>query len=164
MKVILRFAFLPRLEALRGVAAVSVVGYHAYGMRYDTVVTGMAPVVLFFVLSGFVLARSLENDASALLIYLIAAAEKHSRMFAVLDLKMVRFVGRISYSFYLLHLIGLGLAARWQNQPAISLFVCAVAMTIPLAWTSWRWVEVPFLRFRRARPLDTETSLSKVPA
>jgi exopolysaccharide production protein ExoZ len=33
-------------------------------MRIDTAVTGLAPVVLFFVLSGFVLARSLENYPS----------------------------------------------------------------------------------------------------
>jgi peptidoglycan/LPS O-acetylase OafA/YrhL len=57
-----KLPFLPRLEALRGVAALSVVGYHA---ESDQVVTGMAPVVLFFVLSGFVLARSLEINGSA---------------------------------------------------------------------------------------------------
>jgi exopolysaccharide production protein ExoZ len=56
-----RLAFLPRLEALRGIAAVTVVGYHAGN---DEVVTRMAPVVLFFVLSGFVLARSLERDST----------------------------------------------------------------------------------------------------
>jgi peptidoglycan/LPS O-acetylase OafA/YrhL len=59
-----KFGFVPRLESLRGIAAVSVVGYHAAGSQYDTHITGLAPVVLFFVLSGFVLARSLENDPS----------------------------------------------------------------------------------------------------
>jgi exopolysaccharide production protein ExoZ len=54
--------FLPRLESVRGLAAVSVVGYHVYGQFIDTNVTGMAPVVMFFVLSGFVLARSLEKN------------------------------------------------------------------------------------------------------
>lgn len=57
-----KLRFLPRLESLRGLASVSVVGYHAAGQFIDTSVTGMAPVVMFFVLSGFVLARSLEND------------------------------------------------------------------------------------------------------
>jgi exopolysaccharide production protein ExoZ len=57
-----KLKFLPRLEAVRGLAAVSVVGYHAIGQFIDTNVTGMAPVVMFFVLSGFVLARSLTND------------------------------------------------------------------------------------------------------
>jgi peptidoglycan/LPS O-acetylase OafA/YrhL len=60
-----KLAFLPRLESLRGIAAVSVVGYHVFGQFIDTNVTGMAPVVMFFVLSGFVLARSLANDPSA---------------------------------------------------------------------------------------------------
>ncbi len=59
-----KLSFLPRLESLRGLAAVSVVAYHAYGMRNDTAVTGLAPVILFFVLSGFVLARSLHNSPS----------------------------------------------------------------------------------------------------
>ena len=49
--------FVPRLEALRGVAAVSVVGYHVAGIYWDIVATGMIAVVVFFVLSGFVLAR-----------------------------------------------------------------------------------------------------------
>ncbi len=60
--VIQKLEFLPRLEALRGLAAVSVVGYHAFGRFTDTYVTGMAPVVLFFVLSGFVLSRSLARN------------------------------------------------------------------------------------------------------
>jgi exopolysaccharide production protein ExoZ len=61
-----KLEFLPRLESLRGIAAVSVVGYYAYSLCNDTAVTGMGPVVLFFVLSGFVLARSLEKNASPL--------------------------------------------------------------------------------------------------
>jgi peptidoglycan/LPS O-acetylase OafA/YrhL len=60
--VIQKLEFLPRLESLRGLAAVSVVGYHAFGRLTDTYVTGMAPVVLFFVLSGFVLSRSLARN------------------------------------------------------------------------------------------------------
>ncbi|MEH2485149.1 acyltransferase family protein [Bradyrhizobium sp. AZCC 2230] len=64
-----KLEFLPRLESLRGLAAVSVVGYHAFGRFTDTYVTGMAPVVLFFVLSGFVLSRSLaRNDDIAVFV------------------------------------------------------------------------------------------------
>jgi peptidoglycan/LPS O-acetylase OafA/YrhL len=62
MTILSKSGFLPRLESLRGIAAVSVVAYHVVGHFSDTNVTGMAPVVMFFVLSGFVLARSLEND------------------------------------------------------------------------------------------------------
>jgi exopolysaccharide production protein ExoZ len=61
-----KLPFLPRLESLLGLAAVSVVAYHAYGMKNETAVTGLAPVVPFFVLTGFVLARSLHNNPSIL--------------------------------------------------------------------------------------------------
>ncbi|QPF93789.1 acyltransferase family protein [Bradyrhizobium commune] len=311
-----RTEFLPRLESLRGLAAVSVVGYHSYGLQSDTFVTGMAPVVLFFVLSGFVLARSLDrnpnpgrfflnrlfrllpaaaativlltllhwrfgfyvgfegsfdalnvflnalmirNDingvmwsmtvecvasplilacflahkrfgpwplislcvilvalsfwgpyvhllggftnlaplyafvvgvlvhfasraermmligctalaaatlvmcglrkqtaitilgetlASASLIYLIANNTKDS-FFAVLDTFPVRFVGRISYSFYLLHPIGLSLAAR-ASENWVFIFGLAVFLTIPMAWTSWFLIEHSFVKLGRS--------------
>jgi peptidoglycan/LPS O-acetylase OafA/YrhL len=71
--------FLPRLESLRGVAALIVVGYHAshrlsggsaynwfdgFAWRVLTAVSnGTGAVVVFFVLSGFVLARSLESNS-----------------------------------------------------------------------------------------------------
>jgi exopolysaccharide production protein ExoZ len=311
-----KLEFLPRLESLRGIAAVAVVGYHAYGLCNDTAVTGMGPVVMFFVLSGFVLARSLERNANALtfflhrtfrlvpaaastvllftllhwqfgplvgsgsasfnpinvllnalmvrsdinpimwsmtvecaatplilgcflaykkfgrpslvvlcvllfglsfygpyvhllggatnlsplyafvigvllhfmivqgakpkphqlamwtvlslalilvcwlrkqtgivllletigagiLIFLIAISGSH-RLFAALDSAAVRFFGRISYSFYLLHVIGLSLAIRTVPLSSIPLFVFGVAFTAPLAWLSWRLVEKPF--------------------
>lgn len=312
--------FVPRLEALRGLAALSVVGYHAYAMRSDTIVTGMAPVVLFFVLSGFVLARSLERDlapgrffcnrlfrllpaavatvllltvlherygfyvgfeasfdwlsvllnallirsdingvmwsltvecaaspvilasfiihksygprpvlalclillgisswgpyvhllggitnlaplyafvigvllhfaprpgrlwqflvvgtvsaialflvcglrkqtaitilgetlASGMLIYLIANIRK-ARIFAVLDTIPARFIGRISYSFYLLHPIGLSLANIPNVTSALVLFALATAYTLPMAWLSWRLVEIPFIHLGKSR-------------
>lgn len=312
-----RLPFLPRLEALRGIAAVAVVGYHA---RNDEVVTGMAPVVLFFVLSGFVLARSLERNAAPLtffrnrifrllpaaaasvlllsvlywqfgfyvgfhpkfdalnillnalmirsdingpmwsltvecfatplilacflihrrfgrrplvvlclllfglsfwggyvhllggvtnlaplyafvvgvslhfaakearavpfpsmmtllagalllacglrkqtspvilvevatasmLVYLVAT-EEYTRAFRVLDLPPVRFVGRVSYSFYLLHMIGLALAEAVAPGSALAQFFLAVGITLPMAWVSWRFVEMPFLRLRASR-------------
>jgi len=62
MEVHRNSAFLPRLEAMRGYAAVSVLAFHACAQSWDTIATGMAPVVVFFVLSGFLLARSLDRD------------------------------------------------------------------------------------------------------
>jgi peptidoglycan/LPS O-acetylase OafA/YrhL len=317
--------FLPRLESLRGLAAISVVGFHAYMMRSDTTATGLAPVVLFFVLSGFVLSRSLERNRkplnffwsrafrllpagiasvllltilywqfgfyvgfeadfhpmnillnaffiksdingpmwsltvecvatplilfsflafkqsgywpltvmimilfalsfwgpyvhllggwtnlaplyafvagvllhfmvqeshirlrlpvviaitiaiifcalrkqtapviladcifSAALIYAIATDER-SRLFVLLDTAPVRFLGRISYSFYLLHMIGLSLAAMTTNS-FLSLFGLAVAYTIPMAWLSWIIVERPFIHLGKARSVTTLVS------
>jgi peptidoglycan/LPS O-acetylase OafA/YrhL len=73
--------FLPRIESLRGIAALTVVGYHvgnqlespAYG-GFDAFIhrtllalsNGVGAVVTFFVLSGFVLARSLEGNPSSI--------------------------------------------------------------------------------------------------
>jgi peptidoglycan/LPS O-acetylase OafA/YrhL len=69
--------FLPRIESLRGLAALTVVGYHAWGHFSDTPVSGwdavafqalkgltngIGAVVGFFVISGFVLARSLQAN------------------------------------------------------------------------------------------------------
>lgn len=68
--------YLPRLEALRGIAALMVAFTHAIGgIRIDspwsqniktvlgTVGNGSAAVTIFFVLSGFVLATSLDNKS-----------------------------------------------------------------------------------------------------
>lgn len=70
--------FLPRIESLRGIAALLVVGYHVNGHLSDSpaygwfdgfiyrtlaaFMNGVGAVVIFFVLSGFVLARSLDSN------------------------------------------------------------------------------------------------------
>jgi len=76
----------------------------------------------------------------------------------VRDLAPVRFVGRISYSFYLLHVIGLSLALRFEPQGTLALFVLGVLCTIPLAWISWRCVEVPFMRLAGASHVKPTSS------
>jgi exopolysaccharide production protein ExoZ len=71
--------FLPRIESLRGIAAVTVVGYHINGQLsalpadgsldgfasrlIAAISNGTGAVVTFFVLSGFVLARSLDANS-----------------------------------------------------------------------------------------------------
>jgi peptidoglycan/LPS O-acetylase OafA/YrhL len=328
-----KLAFLPRLEALRGIAAVSVVGYHVFGQFVETNVTGMAPVVMFFVLSGFVLARSLANDpnpvnflrhrlfrlfpaaasvvllltllyyqfgffvgyearfdplnvllnalmirhdingvmwsmtvecvatplilasawgfersgfyplaalimvlfglsfvgpyvhllggftnlaplyafvvgvllhfrgqliaekvtpfigwllalaaialfsfcasrkqtaplialecAGAAMLVLLVAFRPAVGLFRVLDLFIVRFFGRISYSFYLLHPIGIALALRCvevsgplSSGAIAATTALAVAITTPIAWVSWRFVEKPFITLRKRLDAD----------
>ena len=69
--------FIPGMEFLRGIAALSVVLYHVWQGFADTPATGLdaflfqvlkgfgngiGAVVAFFVISGFVLARSLEAN------------------------------------------------------------------------------------------------------
>ena len=73
--------FVPRLESLRGIAALTVVSSHVWGLFSDTnpagtdavafsilhgLSNGTGAVVAFFVLSGFVLARSLEANPEPL--------------------------------------------------------------------------------------------------
>jgi peptidoglycan/LPS O-acetylase OafA/YrhL len=324
--------FLPRLESLRGVAAVSVVGYHVAAIYWDIIATGMIAVVMFFVLSGFVLARSLQRNpspaaffrsrffrlfppaaatvlllavlywqfgfwvgfrgefdlfnvllnalmiksdingvmwsmtvecaatpvilgsfwalgvfgpvpliiaclilfglsfwgpyvhllggftnlaplygfvvgvlvccwqrdllqrmsprvvylltAGAIALMLFCGLKKQTApvillevigsawiiaaiafgppnaVFRLLDLRVVRFYGRISYSFYLLHPIGMSYAIEWLTplklQPTVTSValttVVAVICTTPLAWASWRVIEVPSKRLARSHP------------
>ncbi len=70
--------FVPRIESLRGIAALTVVAAHVWGQFSDApsagwdaavfhglkgLSNGTGAVVGFFVISGFVLARSLEANA-----------------------------------------------------------------------------------------------------
>ena len=62
--------------------------------------------------------------------------ERGDRLFAVLDSIVVRFFGRISYSFYLLHMIGLSLAVRTVPPSSILYFVFGVDYTA--RWLGYR--------------------------
>jgi peptidoglycan/LPS O-acetylase OafA/YrhL len=84
-------------------------------------------------------------------------------LLAVLDARIVRFYGRISYSFYLLHPLtfwATGQLTAWllngfDGLPltvvAVSCVVFSVAAVTPLAWASWRFVELPAMN-RRSLP------------
>src|SRR5262249_9551636 len=79
------------------------------------------------------------------------------------DLGVVRFFGRVSYSFYLLH--PLTLIVMW-NMPetlsaiirfgvpafvvAVALFVLSTAAIAPLSWVIFQWVERPGVAAGRA--------------
>jgi len=88
----------------------------------------------------------LESVSAGVLIFLIAV-DRSARIFAGLDWGVARFFGRVSYSFYLLHPLGLALAERTAPRSAIALFLLAVAYTAPAAWLSWRLIELPFIRW-----------------
>jgi peptidoglycan/LPS O-acetylase OafA/YrhL len=80
----------------------------------------------------------------------------------LLDTAIVRFYGRISYSFYLLH--PLTIAFVWADRPGVDallaagvpafvvaflLFLATTAVITPLAWLSYRLVEVPAIKLSR---------------
>ena len=131
------------------------------GYQPRHLVTGTLMAILVFVICGTRKQTPLlnlgESLASGALILLVATSPT-SKLFAVLDLPPVRFVGRISYSFYLLHVIGMSLALRFEPQGTLALFVLGVLCTIPLAWISWRCIEVPFMRLARAAKVKPASS------
>lgn len=98
-----------------------------------------------------------ETLCASALIWLAAFGPRKLAVLRPLDLDIAGFYGRISYSFYLLHLIGLTIAARllpWDQQPVIRaaiLFLAALLITTPAAWLMWRFVEVPFIGLGRRR-------------
>jgi peptidoglycan/LPS O-acetylase OafA/YrhL len=106
----------------------------------------------------------LVECVSAATLVMLIAYRADAAIFAPLDLPIVRFYGRISYSFYLLHPLSFWAAARvtgnllgqlgWLPVAAILMisFVFSVVAITPLAYVSWRYVEQPALRWRSARP------------
>src|SRR5580704_7413811 len=159
-----RSRFLSSLESLRGFAALTVCLFHAADIQYAgeqilqqhaalrLVLNGHGAVILFFVLSGFVLRLSLDTRAgtSNALLSLKFVTARLFRLYPVviattvvfvcaeqglllittvgasiivyvlsrhdfeksLDWAPFRFLGRLSYSFYALHQLGIDIAQR----------------------------------------------------
>ena len=64
---------------------------------------------------------------------------------------VLRFVGRLAYSYYLLHLVWIGLVARLlAGTPGVVIAVIGIAGSLALAWLAYRWVEVPSIRLGQA--------------
>ncbi len=102
----------------------------------------------------------LECLSGATLVVLIAYRPT-AGLFDPLDFQVCRFYGRISYSFYLLHTLGILFAARalaLLDFPlsALPIFASTIALTLvsilittPAAYLSWRFVEVPAINFSK---------------
>ena len=80
-------------------------------------------------------------------------------LFRLLDTRLARFFGAVSYSFYLLHLLGVSFAIRLlqpvelyaAGMPVIAVTilttVVAILLTAPAAFLSWRLIEVPAIEW-----------------
>ena len=102
----------------------------------------------------------LECLSAATLVVLIAYRPT-AGLFAPLDFQLSRFYGKISYSFYLLHLLGISFGARVLAlldfplsalpifASTILLTLVSILITTPAAYLSWRFVEVPAINFAK---------------
>ena len=116
-----------------------------------------------------------ECAAAAIVVGLIAF-HGQTRLFAPLDLRPVRFYGKISYSFYLLHPLSLWssmkvaqflsgtCAALPISIVAVIAAACSIVAITPLSYLSWRFIELPAMNVRHPELSVTAASHSWVPA
>ena len=97
---------------------------------------------------------------SAATLVMLIAYRSEVPLLTVLDARIVRFYGRISYSFYLLHPLTFwttGQLTAWLlngvdgfplTVVAVTSVLFSVAAVTPLAYVSWRFVELPAMHWR----------------
>ena len=85
--------------------------------------------------------------------------------------KPFAFVGKVSYSLYLLHFLfvsGLGrLAHRLLGEPNVYSMLLlafpAFVLMLPIAWAAWRFVEMPAMRSRRPYLFAADSMVADAP-
>jgi peptidoglycan/LPS O-acetylase OafA/YrhL len=82
-------------------------------------------------------------------------------IFKLLDFSLVRFYGKISYSFYLLHVLGMLFSSRLLDLArfpvselpisiaAVIVTLASILVVTPAAYLSWRFIEIPFVNFAK---------------
>ena len=75
----------------------------------------------------------------------IIAAMSTTRFAAFFELASWRFLGRISFSIYLWHYLVVQFVARDISIHSTLQFILVLAVTIPLSWLSYRFIERPFI-------------------
>jgi peptidoglycan/LPS O-acetylase OafA/YrhL len=84
----------------------------------------------------------------------VAVAFHPLTVFRPLDFALVRFYGRISYSFYLLHVLGMLFASRIVGTAlsglpvslgTVAMTLLTILLTTPAAYVFWRYIEMPGL-------------------
>lgn len=103
----------------------------------------------------------LEGLAAYWVIAALAATSPEKRLW-ILDHRLTRFLGRVSYSFYLWHFPILFILGgylfqhipadhlmQWPNLGGILAFLISTLLALPLAWLSYRLVEQPAMKLAR---------------
>ena len=98
---------------------------------------------------------------SAAMMLTLVVYRPRSRLFNVLDWRPVRFYGRISYSFYLLHPLTFFFinpisdkmvqAVPWLSFSIIAAIASSISIGLitPVAYFSWRFLEIPGIKLGR---------------
>jgi peptidoglycan/LPS O-acetylase OafA/YrhL len=130
------------------------------GLVSFTGITAMALFCLCGTRTQSALILLLECWSAATLIVLVAQYPAMG-LFKSLDFVSIRFYGRISYSFYLLHPLGIEFAFRIFKPLAINAFgvplsitlilytIFSILLTTPIAYLAWRFIETPCIRYGR---------------
>jgi peptidoglycan/LPS O-acetylase OafA/YrhL len=126
------------------------------GRRWLILAAGLAG---WIAASGWLIDQPGPQDMRAVLGRLVASVGAVAILYAGLGSRSrllrsdwVVWLGKISYGLYMLHFIGLLfmidlLHPRW-GWTLLATKALGLALTVLLAWASYRWVESPFLRWK----------------
>jgi peptidoglycan/LPS O-acetylase OafA/YrhL len=80
-------------------------------------------------------------------------ADTHSWPSRILRLKPLQFIGTISYTMYLIHMIVGAIVSKVAAATHTKLPEALIAsiLTILIAYLSWHWLEKPLLRWKDRR-------------
>lgn len=157
-----------------------IVGYHFGRQRFPRLEEREAALLFLASAGTFFLAGTIihgvweivvEAAAAAVMIGVLAFGPE-LRVASLLRSAPLRFVGRVSYSFYLLHPLALAviwkqsvLFGSWAERGVpgililIALWVATSAAILPLAWLMYRMVEIPFIRIGKSLWMTIENQL-----
>ncbi|GLY00141.1 acyltransferase [Actinoplanes sp. NBRC 101535] len=136
--------------------AVMFAGTVVYRVQHGQIGRGnlVALVVVFGAWTG---EKGWEVPLAVLVTFGGAFVLRHRRVPAVLT-----WLGTVSYSLYLLHILVLGLVVRLTDSRPL-IIVGFVTGTLAVAWASHRFVEEPGRRLARSR-MDTEGGTPRTPS
>lgn len=122
------------------------------------VVIAICAILFSRAILGYASSLAILLEGAACTYAIVAVAIGGQRLNQYLDTRVLRFCGRISYSFYLYHplllrLVGFGIVYRLiPGTDVVSapfLVVSTIAATLPVAGVSYRYFERPFQRLNR---------------
>jgi peptidoglycan/LPS O-acetylase OafA/YrhL len=117
-------------------------GWCAAGFLGWVLFTNVSPTSPWFNDGGYTLV------ALAATIVILATLAPGGGLYRLLTLSPLRFLGHISYSFYLWHIPVITVISDYQPMTGGALERCLIALpvTFALALASYRWIEQPFLQ------------------